>query len=207
MPKPAPRESAKALAAYALYEAMGPERSLAKVAGGFGQSVGKVLVGRLPTLERWSAAYGWVERAAAADMRQIARERQEREAAEAKHRQRKYERELRREEAREKMDDDRATVMRGEWPKVLKTINEKVDDGEMRGLLGLVQLLRLALDEERLSLGSATAISQLDVTTNGESLTDPLEALLGQLARLATRSGTASGAGGVDAGPGGGAAL
>src|SRR5437868_1524774 len=54
-----PSESPKAFQAAALYFEMGADRSLAAV----GQSLGKSKA----LMERWSSAYGWVERAAAYD--------------------------------------------------------------------------------------------------------------------------------------------
>ena len=52
-----PRESAKAFAAFSLYLSMGPERSLAAVARKLHKSV--------TILGRWSAKFGWPDRAAA----------------------------------------------------------------------------------------------------------------------------------------------
>jgi len=70
------RETSKALSAYHAYVALGPGRSLAKLAETWGKS--RAYVGQL---ERWSSAFGWVARASAHDAAAFAREQAEAEAA------------------------------------------------------------------------------------------------------------------------------
>lgn len=55
-----PGESAKAYEAFAVYKAMGKDRSLEKVS--------RTVPRRLPTVKDWSARFNWVERARAFDV-------------------------------------------------------------------------------------------------------------------------------------------
>lgn len=160
------RETPKAAAAFTVYCELGPDRSLALLAEKLYAKRGQ----NLAQLKLWSAAHNWQERVAAYDAAQRDRERAQREAAEAERARRKLERDIRREAAREAMDDARAKVFGAEWAKVLKAINEKIDANDVKGLVGLTQLMARALDEERLSLGSATGKQQVDVTSNGQTV-------------------------------------
>jgi hypothetical protein len=150
-----PKETPKAAAAFAAYCQLGPVRSLEKLLIQLRQSDGKVTA-RLRTLETWSSAYHWVERAAQYDAEQREKVRLQSEAeAEAK-RKRKAAREARREAERERMEDERATLFRGMWAKVYKELEKKINAGDTKGLFGLNSLLGRALDEERLCLGAST---------------------------------------------------
>ncbi len=186
------RETARAAAAFAAYCALGPERSLERLVTP-SQTEAKPRL-RLATLKEWSSAFGWVARASAYDAEQRAKARATQDRADADRVRRKADRERRKEELRERMDDERAQLMRGEWARVLKRINDLLDSEQTRGLVGLTSLLKLALDEERLSLGSPTAITQTDVTSGGEAF-DPaslIAAVQQRLARLAATSGAGS---------------
>ncbi len=149
-------ETSKAAAVYAMYEAMGPERTYPKLAAALGKHSGYTR-----QIETWASQFHWQARVQAYDEVQRERERQQRAAADAERARRKLERELRREAARDKMDDDRAGVFGAEWVKALKAINNKLADGDTRGLMGLVSVLNRALDEERLSLGSPTQMTAI----------------------------------------------
>lgn len=87
-------ESTKARVACDEYLALGPGRSLAKLIDQWrerGQSAGKARVtNRLATLERWSSAYGWQERAAAYDDAQRATIRAEQSARAADERAKRW---------------------------------------------------------------------------------------------------------------------
>lgn len=150
------QETPKAAAAYAQYEAL-PDRSMAKLAESL---YGKSTV-NIRQLEKWSSQYQWQQRVQAYDATHREREKQQREADEAIRRKRKLERDIRRESARDRMDDERSEVFRSEWAKLLKTINDKISGGDMKGLVALGSLLNRALDEERLSLGSPTQMTAL----------------------------------------------
>ena len=153
------QETPKAAAAYAAYEAIGEDRSFAKLA--------KLLYGdtvkntsKIRQLSAWSAKYHWQDRVQAHDATALERERTAKAHADAAKAKRTAEREAKRENAREIMDDERAELMRATWRKVLGKIDKRLDDGETRGLVGMVSLLKHAMDEERLARGGATAINE-----------------------------------------------
>lgn len=145
------QESFKAKAAYAAYEALGPERSLAKLGDKLGKSRGKT--GANSQLEAWCSKYHWVERAKSYDAEQIERERALKEHAKAAEIKRRAARDARRQLARETSDDNKVAIFGPEWAKVLSNINARLDRDETHGLVGLVSLLNTALEEERKSLG------------------------------------------------------
>jgi hypothetical protein len=158
-----PQETAKAAAAFHAYCELGPTRSLEKVCERVQNETGKRP--RLASLKEWSSKYNWVERAKQYDEEQREHEARLKEQ-EAK---RRIAREERRARARERMEDERAEIYRAEHASVLRAINDKVKSGDTRGIVGLVSLLKVSLDEERTSLG-ATPVQQVDITSNGNTV-------------------------------------
>lgn len=145
------QETPKAAAAFIAYRDFGAERSLVKVCHSLGKKPGYVV-----QLQEWSAKYAWQSRCAAYDAAQREQEKAQLEAEEAIRRKRKIARDIRRDDARARMDDERADIFRGQWAKTLKLINEKAESGDVKGIMALTALLNRALDEERQSLGSPT---------------------------------------------------
>lgn len=120
-----PEETPKAYEAFAIYRDMGSDRSLAKV----GEELGKSEA----LMERWSAKYDWVKRAAAWDDeldRQTARELM-RDMAKTRARQRKQ-----------------ALKMQHKGLELLKDIKS----GDAK-LSEIVSLLKLGMEQERICLG------------------------------------------------------
>jgi hypothetical protein len=177
---PTTQETPKAAAAYAAYEAMGEDRSLDKLRRLLETDPqwshnGTKKAPDIKSLKKWSVQYAWQDRAAAYDAAALDRERAERERAERMRARRRAERDMRREEERERMDDERAPIMRATWMRTLDDINQRMRQGETRGLVGLVALLKHAMDEERLCRGGATTINEQRVTgKDGESLMTPV---------------------------------
>jgi len=188
-----PRETSKAAAAYAAYEAMGPDRSLRILADKIGT--------KLAQLGLWSKKYAWQARVAAYDADQIVRTQAQQRKFEAERARRKAERELRRDEQRDKMEDVRVLAFGPEWVQVLRRINKRLEDDETRGLVGLVSLLKTSLDEERQSLGGATqtvALSgQMSIQHEYAFQDDPEAAELARtlMRRMGTRGGLSDTAG------------
>lgn len=75
--KKIPKESSKAKAAYYVYESLGLDRSISKVA----QQMGHPYPGYERHLEEWSRLYGWVRRAAQWDDEQLEKKRKVRDKA------------------------------------------------------------------------------------------------------------------------------
>lgn len=145
----------KAAEAYAFYESMGLERSLRKLAEHQGQIRGRSGA-KYTQLEKWSSQYHWTDLASQYDAACREREKAQLEAEEAIRRKRKFDRDSKRETLRDRMDDERADIFRGQWAKTLKLINEKAEGGDVKGIMALTALLNRSLDEERQSLGSPT---------------------------------------------------
>lgn len=125
-------ESTKARAAFEEYCALGPERSLAKLAVKVGRSTGYVR-----QLERWSSEGQWVERA-----KQFDRER-------AEEKRRKQDAEI------ERMNERHAMIGTTQQAKAIKQIEELIAAKKF-GSQASVQLLKLATDIERLARGAPT---------------------------------------------------
>lgn len=143
--------------AYSVYEAM-PDRSYIKLV----QALGKTSSYQR-RIEYWASAYDWQARVVAYDIAQREKLRAQRDADDAKRHDRQLARELRRDDQRAEMDDQRAFVFGQEWARVLKVINFRLDrtdkhgnpTPDIKGLVGLVALLKLSLDEQRVALGGA----------------------------------------------------
>jgi hypothetical protein len=157
------KESSKAAAAYAAYEAMGAERSIEKVRKQSGRPQGYDRV-----LYRWSSLYHWQERVKQYDEQQREVERSEREAAEALKRQK------RREDV-EQMNDEQAQLFRDRreriWDRLELLLKDDDDpdkvwdkDDRMRVTPQvLATLLKTAIDTERVARGAtATSDEQQD---------------------------------------------
>jgi hypothetical protein len=126
-------ESAKARAAYAAYEAMGPDRSLAKLAQTYGKSTSYKR-----QLERWSSQFHWPARVAEYEQLQLAQRR------------RKREHEL------EVMNDEHAIYGRTQALRAIQQIERLIREQKF-GSQAAVQLLKVATDLERMSRGASTA--------------------------------------------------
>ena len=127
-------ESSKALTAYTEYEALGPGRSLAKLCEALGKSSGYTR-----QLETWSSQFHWQTRTKAYDAVQIAKE------AEEKRR--------KRDEAIEAMNERQALIGTTQQSRALKMIDELIK-AEKFGSYAAVQLLKLAIEVERLARGA-----------------------------------------------------
>lgn len=136
-----PKESSKAKDAYYLYESLGPDRSIAKVAVQLGHSPGYQR-----TLEDWSRWYGWVKRAQAYDDEQLEKKRKARD------------------KAYEEMNERHAQIGITQQKTALEVIKrlKSVRGKGGIGAIAAVQLLKLSTDLERLARGAAT--EQLAIT-------------------------------------------
>lgn len=121
------RESPRALEAYRLYESLGPQRSIDKVAQQLAKS--------RPLIARWSKAHAWVERAAAYE-RKLA-EHAAAEEAEDRRRARKQ----------------RLQVARGARSKGVEALTTLTAQDLARLPSALVRLLEYADSTERKDLG------------------------------------------------------
>lgn len=131
------QETPKATSAFREYCALGEARSLAKLAQMLGKSGGYV-----GQLERWSSAYGWVERAKLYD------------AERAQEKQRK------RDAALEEMNERHISFAIQQQERAIKQI-ETLINAKSFGSQATVQLLKLATDLERLARGAPTERSEL----------------------------------------------
>lgn len=123
------RETPRAAAAYEEYAAMGPSRSLRKLADKSGT--------KLAQLGEWSTEHGWQERVKLYDAERIEERRQKQEA------------EI------EKMNERHALIGTTQQAKAIKQI-EALIEAKSFGSMAAVQLLKLATDLERLARGVAT---------------------------------------------------
>lgn len=130
-------ESPKAAAAFREYCALGPGRSLAKLAEKIGKSSGYTR-----QLETWSSAFGWVARAGQYDA--------ERDAEKLR----------KREEAIDAMNERHALIGTTQQARAIKQIEELITAKNL-GSQASVQLLKLALDVERIARGAATERAEL----------------------------------------------
>jgi hypothetical protein len=140
VPKNQMRETAKAAAAYRQYEAMGDERSLAKLALQYGKPTSYVR-----QLQRWSSAFHWQERVKKYEDRLGEEKRKKRQ------------REL------EKMDEEHASFGRTQALWAIDQI-KRLMDAQAFGASASVSLFKAATDLERLARGAATNRIEGDVT-------------------------------------------
>lgn len=131
------KETARAHAAFVEYCALGPARSLRKLAENRGQTEGKTGV-RLATLEEWSSLHNWQER-----VKQYDAERAE-------------EKRLTREQAREAMNERQAEESLGDQILARKELRMLAEKHRI-GSLAAVQLLKVALETERKAYEDDTA--------------------------------------------------
>ena len=191
------QETPKAATAQLAYLDLGPDRSFAKLS--------KLLYGdtvkttsKIRQLSAWSAQYGWVARAEAHDLTQREADRAAQAQSDEAQRKHRMERETQRDTAREKMDDERAELMRAAWRTALAKIDKRLKDDETRGLVGLVSLLKHAMDEERQARGlepmkqRIELSGQMSVQHEHTFQDDPEAAAIARtlLRRLGSRSGT-----------------
>lgn len=134
------RETPKAKAAYEEYAALGPSRSLRKLAEQVRQSDGEASV-RLRTLEEWSVQHNWQARVTEYDKERVAEKRRRREA------------EL------EQMNEEHAVMARDQALRAVQQI-ERLITAERFGSQASVQLFKVATDLERLARGAPTERSE-----------------------------------------------
>lgn len=139
------RETSKAIAAWTLYRAMGPQRSL--------ESVARACTKSSSLLRRWSAAHGWVERARAHDQA-IADEAAARDKAE-------------RSADGERRRKQRLSIADAEHRIVLARLRRLVESNEQVSVIEAVHLAKHADQTERLDMGEATARTDISGPDGG----------------------------------------
>lgn len=137
------QETAKARAAYAEYEMLGPHRSLANLAQRDGKKTSYIR-----QLQRWSSEYGWVERANRYDMSQVEERRRRREAE------------------REKMEAEHALIGHAAAIRAADLLRQRMESSDI-GTYALVQLLKIGTDLERLARGAATERQEITGKAGG----------------------------------------
>lgn len=136
------RETPRAAAAYEEYAAMGPSRSLRKLADKSGT--------KLAQLGEWSSEHQWQERVKSYDAERIEEKRRKQEAA------------------IDAMNERHAMIGTTQQARAIKQI-EALIEAKSFGSMAAVQLLKLATDLERVARGAST--EQISVTgKNGEAL-------------------------------------
>jgi hypothetical protein len=139
-PSQAHRETAKARAAYHEYEAMGTERSLAKVAAKLGKPAGYTR-----QLETWSSQFHWQDRVKKYEDRLGEEKRKKRQA------------EL------EKMDEEHSLIGRTQLLRSVRLI-EQLLDAPGTTLSSAVSLMKAGYELERLARGAATNRIEGDIS-------------------------------------------
>lgn len=130
------RETPRAAAAFEEYAAMGPSRSLRKLAAKLGENGAKT--GQITKqLEIWSAAHNWQERVKQHDAERIEEKR------------------LKREVEVERMNDEQALLGRTQALRAVKQI-ERLIEAQKFGSQASVQLFKVSTDLERIARGAAT---------------------------------------------------
>lgn len=130
------RETPKAAAAYEEYAAMGPSRSLRKLAEKLNQTNSKPIATEA-TLMAWSSEHGWQERVKLYDAERIEEKRRKQEA------------EI------EKMNERHALIGTSQQARAIEQIKNLIE-AKAFGSMAAVQLLKLATDLERVARGAAT---------------------------------------------------
>lgn len=154
-------ESPKVAEAFALYCRI-EDRSLEKLRCHFG--VTSVKIPSLRQIEAWSSKYRWQERVQQFDLAQA--ELLQKQVAKdiERERRRKQERENKKKEQRDRLEDEDISLLLGIRIKVLRNINELLEERSAKGLFGLNSLLKTALDELHLDLGAPTSIQEQRVS-------------------------------------------
>lgn len=129
--KKIPKESSKAKAAYYIYESLGLDRSVSKVA----QQMGHPYPGYERHLEEWSRLYGWVKRAQAYDDAQLEKKRKARD------------------KALDDLYDELAQICQDQRAKTLNDIEKLRKSKNGIGSIASVNLLKLLIDTHIQILG------------------------------------------------------
>lgn len=139
------REPPRAAAGFAEYAALGPNRSLRKLAEQWmvGQ---KSLIARQRQLERWSAVYHWQDRVRAYDL----------ERAETKR--------IKREELQEEINERQMKLAEEQLTRVLKHITGLIESGNLSGR-DAVQYIKVLTDLQRTAVGIPNNITQQESTS------------------------------------------
>lgn len=142
-----PKETAKAFAAFADYCALGSARSLPKLAKKHGESTEKARIFQRQ-YEKWSSLYNWQER-----VKQYDAERAE-------------EKRLKREQAREEMEERHASEAKEEQ----QIARDVIKKGSEKGRISLpaVQLLKNSREDERKALGVDEDASSASINVKSE---------------------------------------
>lgn len=131
--KKIPPESARALAAYNVYESLEPPRTYAKVVQKYGKGSNYVR-----QIEKWAGWYGWHDRILAWEKTQLETRRKKR-LAEV-----------------ERMDEEQAAVGHAYMVRALSRIDELIKEGTLPAAVA-VSLLKISYEMERIARGAATA--------------------------------------------------
>lgn len=137
------RETPQAAAAYASYAAMGPERSLVKLAEELGQRRSKPIP--LSTLKLWSSEHQWQARVIAYDAERIEERRRKRDAD------------------IEKMNERHALLGTSQQAQAITQLARLAHMGKLGGQAS-VMLLKLAIDVERTARGEPTVVERHEQT-------------------------------------------
>lgn len=148
-----PRRNYKAEVALEAYKALGPARSLAKLAVELRQGDGKGPT--LRTLENWSSEYGWQSAVATYDL------------------ERAKEKRYRREELLEQMNDAHVDIAQKSIKQALAHIEKLIAVDDMPAK-DAVAYLKLALDTERLARGASTEAATMHVQLTGKEGEPPV---------------------------------
>lgn len=159
------RETPKAAAAYAEYAAMGPSRSLRKLADETGT--------KLAQLGVWSSTHNWQERVREHDAAIIA------------------EKEARRLAAIDAMNERQATIGTTHQRRAIDQIGRLIESGKF-GSQAAVMLLKLAIDVERTARDAPTAIERHEQTGKDGGPIDISDARAQLAAKLAAQSSARS---------------
>lgn len=138
-PRYIPPESAKARQAYADYEQLGNERSLAKLVQHYGKKPSY-----LRQLQHWSSDYNWQQRIADYERQQLEERRKKRQA------------EI------EAMDEYHADLGRTEFMRAIEVIERHIATNDTT-LASAVTLMKASYELERLARGAATSRMEGDI--------------------------------------------
>lgn len=137
------RESARASAAFAEYAALGPGRTLKRLAEQW--MVGtKSLIARQRQLERWSATYRWQDRVRAYDL----------ERAETKR--------IKREQLQEEINEKQLEITRDQLGRLLEHIDLLILKGELQGR-DAVNYVKILTDLQRVAAGVPNSMVQQEM--------------------------------------------
>lgn len=151
---PPPKPGAKALLALEAYKALGPGRSLAKLAVDLRETHGKAAPS-LRTLEDWSSKFDWQTAIAAYE------------------KQRAEERRRKREDEIDRMNDAHVVIAQASITRAMKHIEKLIAANDMPAK-DAIAYLKLALDTERLARGASTEAATVHMQLTGKEGEPPV---------------------------------